>query len=161
MPTTYSAFRPTQFDNHITLPDREDWLVAPVSRNRDSGVLTESNWEAQLATLDHVGAEYEIHRWGHWGPGWFEICLIHPDHAQVVEELEASLMDYPILDESDYCNREHEAVQKHWNHMRLKDRIELCKECEVSIFTARRDDVFNEPVMGELYNRIAYWINEG
>lgn len=157
MTIPYSEFSPTQFDTHQYLEDREDWLVAPVSRTRDSDVLTESNWEAQKIQLDLAEAEYEIHRWGHWGPGWFEIVLVHPDHAETIEELEARLMDYPILDEIDYYNLEHEAVQEYWMNMRLKDRIELCHDNDMSIFAARADAVPE----GDIYNRIVYWVNEG
>jgi hypothetical protein len=156
MPIPYSKFSPTQFDPHQYLEDREDWLVAPASRTRDSGVLTESNWEAQLAALDHVRAEYEIHRWGHWGPGWFEIVLVHPDHSEVVESLEYALEDYPVLDDSDYSNREQEAVFDYWGTMTLKERIRLCSSEGASTFAARRD---TPPV--ECFDRITYWVNEG
>jgi len=38
--TTYSDYAPTPYDRSgAFLPERQDWMVAPVSRNRDSGVL--------------------------------------------------------------------------------------------------------------------------
>ena len=156
MPTLYSNFRPTQFDHPIQIEDRSDWLVAPVIRNRDSGIMTQSNWECQLDALALAMTEYEVHSFGHWANGWFEIVLVHPDHADVVEELEASLADYPILSEAHYSNAEWEAVYRYWENMRLRERIRLCNDEGASIFSARHDEV---PV--GCYERIKYWINEG
>ena len=155
MPTPYSDFRPTQFDHPIPIADRDHWLVAPVIRTRDSGILTQSNWECQIDTLDAAKAEYEIHCFEHWANGWFEIVIVHPDHAEVVEELEASLYDYPVLDENHYGQAEFRAVQEYWMDMRLKDRIELCQREGASIFSAR-----NDAVPTECYERIQYWVNE-
>jgi hypothetical protein len=156
MPIPYSDFRPTQFDHPIPIFDRDHWLVAPVIRNRDSGTLTQSNWECQLDALELAQAEYEIHSFGHWANGWFEIVLVHPDHIDVVEEIEAALIDYPILDEEHYSNTEWEAVHEYWNKMRLEDRIELCHSEGASIFSARHDLV---PM--KCHERIQYWVNEG
>ena len=155
MPTIYSNFRPTQFDNLIQVEDRSDWLVAPVIRNRDSGILTQSNWECQLDALDLAETEYEVHGFGHWANGWFEIVLVHPDHADAVEELEASLAIYPILDEYHYSNAEWEAVHDYWGKMSLKERIDLCQREGASIFSSR-----HESVPTECYERIQYWVNE-
>jgi hypothetical protein len=156
MPITYSQFSPTPFDHNIPIEDRNDWIVAPVSRNRDSGILTESNWICQLDALELVMAEYEIHRFGHWANGWFEIVLVHPDHIEVVEELEAALIDYPILDEAHYCRTEAEAIDDYWHKMHMSDRIKLCHSEGESIFSARNDRV---PV--KCFERIQYWVNEG
>jgi hypothetical protein len=155
MPIPYSDFRPTQFDHPITIEDRNDWLVAPVIRNRDSGILTESNWECQLDSLELVTAEYEIHSFGHWANGWFEIVLVHPDYEDVLEEVEAALIDYPILDETHYANLEWDIVHEYWNKMRLKDRIALCRSEGASIFSARHD-----LAPAKCFERIQYWVNE-
>ena len=108
MVAVYSQFKPTGFDSHIQLEGLEDWLVAPVSRNRDSGALEVSNFETSKAELNSKGLDYEIHRFGHWGPGWFEIILVDPtDKARtLLDDLERALENYPILDETDYSNRE-------------------------------------------------------
>ena len=43
---TYREFRPSGFDvKGLGLDDRQDWLVAPVTVNRDSNCLERSNWE--------------------------------------------------------------------------------------------------------------------
>lgn len=155
MATIYADFRPTQFDRNIRLDEHNDWIVAPVIRNRDSGILTESNWECQLDTLELAQAEYEIHRFGHWAHGWFDIALVHPDHAEVVEEIENRLVDYPVLNEDHYSRAEFEAIQDYWENMRLRERVELCHENAVSIFSARHDTAPEG-----CYERIQYWVNE-
>jgi len=111
----YGEFRPTSLDHHIPIEDREEWFVAPVSRTRDTGVLKESNFIVALDMLGGESAKVEVHRFGHWGPGWFEIILIHPDLQAKGEEIEAKLEDYPILDEDDYSERCFEMEQRSWS----------------------------------------------
>ncbi len=141
----YAAFRPTAFDSPAHVPHREHWLVAPCSITRDSGVLDQSNWHAQLAALGGESETVEIHRFGHWGPGWFEIVLIDPADATAAAraaELTCALADYPIVDEDDHSRREYEAVCEAWENMLMPDRIYALSRAGLSIFAARRDDPF-------------------
>lgn len=142
---TYGEFAPTTFDpKGLNLPDQQDWLVAPVGRNRDNEdePLTASNWEAFKAALNEVdsdGESWEEHSFNHWGVGWFEIILIKPDTlaAEAAIELEKALEDYPILDDDDHSSREFEATCEAWESYSLSDRIDLCKRAGVSIFRAK------------------------
>lgn len=114
---TYKQYRPTGFDpSGLGLSDRQDWLVLPCGRNRDSDCLAESNFASALASLGGESEMVEVHRFGHWACGWFEIILIKPgtDAATEAERIEAALSDYPILDDSDFSEREHEAAQQAW-----------------------------------------------
>jgi len=81
----YCEFRPTNFDCHgLGLPERQDWLVVPVGHGRDSDTLAESNWAVAKQRLDNLDPhclDHEIHRFGHWANGWFEIILVRPDSA--------------------------------------------------------------------------------
>jgi hypothetical protein len=127
----YREFQPTGFDAcGLSLPDRQDWLVAPCSRTRDSGCLDESNWRVQqreLDRLDEEGTEHEVHRFGHWGPGWFELILVRPDTAcaEWAQRAEESLSDYLVLDESDFSDLEYETARRVWRSMRYRDRSVL------------------------------------
>lgn len=76
---------------------RENWIVAPVSRNRDSGPLDESNFASALELLGGESESCEVHRFGHWGPGWYEIIIVHPSRAREIDDLESSLESYPVL----------------------------------------------------------------
>lgn len=136
---TYRDFSPTQFDSKgLGLPDRQNWLVAPVMRTRDSGALDESNFSAALKSLGGESETVEVHRFGHWGPGWFEIIICDPTvHAKTLEEMEAALSDYPVLDDEDFSERENEIANEAWENMDTRERIELCKRYRVSILRAR------------------------
>jgi len=142
---TYKNWTPTSFDPRgHGLPGRQDWLVAPVMRIRDSGCRAESNFAVLLAALGGESDTVEVHRFGHWGPGWFEIILIDPlDTARVkeAEDAESALACYPVLDDMDLSTRESERAHDAWMHMRLKDRIYVCQRFRVSIFAARHDEV--------------------
>lgn len=139
---TYSEYRPTGFDRAgICLEDRQDWIVLPVGRNRDSGILDECNFETALAMLGGESDTCEVHRFGHWGCGWFELILVHPDRLEDAESIENALADYPVLDESKFSEMEWQASCDAWERMRLRDRIEVCARFDVSIFAARRDEI--------------------
>jgi len=112
----YSEYRPTGFDpSGLGLDDRQTWLVLPVIRTRDSGPLEESNFDAAVKSLGGESETLEIHRFGHWGPGWFEIAIIDPSRAAEGEQIESALADYPVLDDSDLSEREYEAAQESWD----------------------------------------------
>jgi hypothetical protein len=73
-----------------------------------------SPFKGKLPTEE--GEDWEIHRFGHWGRGWFEIILIRPgtETARIAQELADSLEAYPILDESDWSETEHAMAEQGW-----------------------------------------------
>jgi hypothetical protein len=129
---TYRQFQPTGFDSRgLGLPDRQEWLVLPCARSRDSDCLTESNFHSALKSLGGEGDDVEVHRFGHWGPGWFEIILVRPGSPAEREanDIEAALSDYPVLDDSDFSDREHEAATEVWAHCySTEGRIEYVRK---------------------------------
>ena len=134
----YSEFQPTGFDcKGLGLPDRQDWVVAPVAHNRDSGILDESNFYAALEILGGQSRTVEVHRFNHWGPGWFEIILVHPSREKEVEDIESSLENYAILDEEDFSQREWEEASEVWDNLSLREKIDVCAKHRLSIFSAR------------------------
>jgi len=148
----YRDFRPTGFDpKGLGLPDRQNWFVAPVCRTRDSGPLDQSNFESLTRDLEGNGVKendgFEIYRFGHWGPGWFEVVLIDPANEKAVAiaaSAEDALENYPILDESDYSERQWNEAMEAWENLSMRERIELCARNHVSIFAARRNDIPHE-----------------
>lgn len=141
----YGDWAPTGFDRRgAFLPDRLDWFVAPVSQTRDSDALTESNFACALRALGGESETVEVHRFGHWGPGWFEIILIDPtDDARVAvaEDLAARLADYPVVNEDDFSRREYDRACDWWARCGTRERIRICAKYRVSIFAARRDEI--------------------
>ena len=123
----YNDHSPTTFDHNIPLrgeqAEQNEWFIAPCSITRDSDSLSLSNWHTQEKALREVdtGADFETHRFGHWGPGWYEIALVRPGSAceRVARELAARLDIYPVLDEMDWSERENEmGVERHEGHLR-------------------------------------------
>jgi hypothetical protein len=147
---TYAQFSPTPFDcrGAFLADDRAEWLVLPVSVTRDSGPFAKSNFAtatALLSAVDVDGADHENHRFGHWGPGWFEILIVRPGSAAAVvaADIETRLADYPLLDEDDAGEREWESAQECWSNMSVRDRVEVIQERGRggSIFAARRPEI--------------------
>lgn len=88
-------------------------MLVFLSRNRDSGLLDNSNFESGLKALGGESKEVQVHRFGHWACGWFELILIEPtanDKIALCEDMLNALSDYPVIDENDYYTRESEAT---------------------------------------------------
>jgi hypothetical protein len=94
---------------------QEDWIVLLVTRTRDSDALTRANFKSVLADLQEKKIEFDVHRFGHWGPGWVEIIVVPPAHALYAEKLEESLLDYPVFDEGALGNEENEDKERAWD----------------------------------------------
>lgn len=147
---TYATYRPTGFDTAgLSLPDRQDWHVCPVIVTRDTeDPATVSNWEVfkrELERTDPEGENHETHRFGHWGPGWFEIILVRPDTATAIEaqQLSDALESYPILDDSDFSEKENALAADVWAHMSVKERVALMRKLRFTgnVLAARRDTI--------------------
>lgn len=112
-------------------------LYVVMTRNRDSGLLTECNWEEALRRLGGESENVIVHRFGHWACGWWEaLCVTQAKYNEgnaIVKELE----DYPVLNEDQFSEREYEAAQEYWEQLSLRERVELCQKADVSIFSAR------------------------
>jgi len=91
--------------------DLSDWVVG-FGQNRDSELLTQSNF---AASLDELGGEQdgivEVVRIGHWACGWVEQIHVHKSATDKLIMLLAQIgryHNYPVLDDSDYSEREME-----------------------------------------------------
>jgi hypothetical protein len=151
----YRDWAPTPFDAKGAFldADRMDWIVGPCSQTRDSDALDRSNFETLQKLLDDQGVEYEVHRFGHWGPGWIEIVLVHPDGTDHIDEIRRRLDDYPILDENDHSEREWNDAIETWECLNIRDRVDAIKRSgsNASIFAARRDEIPQDD-NGSLYD---------
>ena len=136
-----------------------DYLV--FSTHRDAGSVTRSNYESAGEALHcepfsaspwdddfeerfaDRPAVYDF-RAGHWAVGWIEYMLVRKDAPDEVlieaAEMLAALEDYPVLNEDHLSELEWNEACEAWERMSLRDRIQLCRENEVSIFAARRDE---------------------
>jgi hypothetical protein len=146
----YREYAPTSFDQSgAFLLDQGDWFVAPVGQNRDSECLDQSNFAVMLERLGGESDTVEVHRFGHWGPGWFEIIIIDPttqSKVKIAADAERDLADYPILDETDYSQREYDASCEVWDSFCLSDKVELCQKEGVSVFQARRANPYDTEI---------------
>lgn len=128
----YAQWSPATNDaTGLAIPDRQDWLVAPCISTRDDCCLAESNWgilTRDVEAADEDGEDHEVHRFGYWACGWFEILLVRPDSkaAEVAAGIEERLNEYAILDEEDLCEREMLARTELWETLSLAERISVC-----------------------------------
>ena len=123
-----------------------DYLV--ISRTRDSTILDQSNWDyiaEKLGARPFDDGSYtnegnknesrpEVYHWraGHCACGWVEYMMIRADAKPAIiaqaEEIQKRLSDYPVLDESDYSDRQYNAVYEYWAEMSDNEKLEMAKE---------------------------------
>lgn len=146
----YSDHSPTQFDSNIDI-DRSDWYVMPVSQTRDSQPLDQSNFDCFLKALEGESETVEVHRFGHWGPGWYEIILVQPDDVEKLDtayDMASALQDYPVLDDEDNSRRESEAAAETWdNHAAGEFRKALMQTVESPL------DEFSDSEPADIHQR--------
>lgn len=142
------------------IDDADNWSII-YTHNRDSGLLDLSNAGVIAAALepftdgDDPDVVMESHN--HWAVGHvdgFSIRVFRDgqvtDAFRKYHELAESMANYPVLDESDYSNREYEATVANiadaaW---RLKDDFELPEDWQYEVYGWLSD---NDP--GEIENR--------
>lgn len=135
------------------------YLIAPVTRHRDSEILDESNWAHQIKVLFKVDETQEAEEWGrdggqpweivtenHWAVGWFEWVAVHSEAKPwiaALERLADRLDQYPIADEVDYSIREHESAAETWANADVKSRVRWLQRARFkgSVLVARRDEM--------------------
>ncbi len=106
------------YDNFMGTAPYKQFVV--YARNRDSDLLTESNWYEIIKRLSELGIEYkqehEIVRFGHWLCGWIEQILIpqgslkynldYIQYIQAIEQIHEELTMHPVLNEEDFSERQ-------------------------------------------------------
>lgn len=108
-------------------PDDADRWAIFYTVNRDSGLADQSNAcaiEKEMARHLNVDGSPDVRaeRHGHWACGWVDgwaIRVFGPD-GSVTDAFRSycairiQLEQYPILDETDYSNREYDAAPEDW-----------------------------------------------
>ena len=70
------------------------------------------------------------------------------------ELMEASLRDYPVLNEDHYSQKQNDAIYRYWENCSIRERVEYCQENRECIFAARRADEIPENVYQRLSDTI-------
>lgn len=128
------------------IPDLENWAII-YTHHRDSGLLDQSNAAVIGKTLkpfsegNDPDLVFESHH--HWAVGHvdgFSIRVFRDGQIteafQKYHELAAQLDNYPVLNESDYSNREYEATVENIDiaAWKLKQQFELPESWAHSVY---------------------------
>ncbi len=138
------------------LNDSEKWAVI-YTHNRDSGLLDQSNAAAiekamkPFSVGDDPDVVLESH--SHWAVGHVDGFSIRvfkngeiTDAFKTYHDLAQQLADYPILDESDYSEREFEATLENIGDSawRLKPEFDLPEDWESQVYGWLSDNLCGE-----------------
>ena len=131
----------------------DGWVVF-LTRNRDSGLLENCNFDAAMRALAPLRegvpevdgfSTIEAVRESHWACGWVEWIAIHPSNTKALalaEMFDAKLEDYPVLDEDAFGEAELDAAHNLWRTMSLRERLDLLGKYApgAPFLVARHDD---------------------
>ncbi len=114
--------------------DIDDWFIAPIGQNRDSDILTESNFAMAVEALEKAegegGDDFRVISCNHWACGWVEYIILRPGSkcVEVMEDIESRLEDYPVLNDEDFSEREYNDFVDSWECYGCRDFVkELVK----------------------------------
>jgi hypothetical protein len=104
--------------NYIGQTPDSHWLVL-LGRNRDSDILTNTNWDVAIERLGGVDNEnVYIESMGHWLCGWVEyLCVSENAPKELIDEaqeIEDSLESYPVLDDERLSEAEQTEADRLW-----------------------------------------------
>ena len=119
----------TEFNNFYTL----------ITQNRDSNTVTRSNFISALEVLGGESENVVIHRFGHWACGWWKLIAVKKGTKEFkkAEQIESDLADYPVVNEEHLCELEFNEASDYWASCSIQERIDYCKEHDISIFSSR------------------------
>ena len=86
-----------------------DFYRSGFGQSRDSDLSEQSNFQVALERLGGESETVQVTRAGHWAVGWVEGILIHESDDKALrigDELATLVEEYPVLDESDWSQRE-------------------------------------------------------
>lgn len=124
---------PSGFDsmrNYSGSVPESGWLVV-MTRNRDSDILTESNWACAWEELGGTSESVQVFTFGHWACGWWKaLCVLEGSDAQMIgADIVDRIESYPVLNEHDFSEREHDEANRVWKQCyTTKERIEYIRE---------------------------------
>lgn len=102
-----------------------------LNQNRDSDCLTQSNFRVALKRLGGESETVLVIRESHFLCGWVEWIAVHKDDEiaiKLAEEMQEKIENYPILDEDDCVELEHDEASDHWKTFSNSERIEYVKK---------------------------------
>jgi len=115
----YGDHSPTPFDRNIDI-DRSDWYVMPVYQDRGSECRAQSNFDCFVKELGGESETVEVHRFGHWGHGWYEMIIVNPADEKAMEtayDCAGYLQNASsVLDTADLSRRESEDIDESWDN---------------------------------------------
>lgn len=132
-------------DRELKKPD--DWSVV-YTHNRDSGLLDQSNAavinKAMMSFTEGDDPDVVMESHSHWAVGHvdgFSVRVFRRGRItkafRTYHELAVQMAEYPILDESDYSNREYEATYENVGEAawRLKNEFDLPEDWQSEVYS--------------------------
>ena len=123
-------------------PEWPEWFSI-YGQHSDSDSLTRSNFACILKELGGESETVRVIRERHWAVGWIEWIGVHERDSKALEiadGISKDLEGYPVVNEDHWSQLESDEAFDYWQRMSVRERVEWCRDADVSIFAARRDN---------------------
>jgi hypothetical protein len=85
----------------------------------------------------------------HFAVGWVEYMMLREDAPKELREPIEEIIDdlkncYPVFDDDHYSEKCWESKCEYWKNMSVKERLYYCQQAEISIFSARSEEMPSE-----------------
>ena len=131
MPYDPENLRRWKLPSHYFGAQWTDYYSSGVGQSRDSDALERSNFACMLRALGGESETVIVVHESHWAVGWVEWIAIHETDSKslaTADEIMAALADYPVIDESDFSERETEEANEVWTHcFNVKERVNFIR----------------------------------
>ena len=138
---------------------RGEWFVVLV-KTKNVSSLEKSNFAAAIDRLTAISVnmvgnkeddDWAIETSGHWLLGFMSFLVVRPNTEafNIGQLIQEELKGYPVLDEELYLDYDLEDRKYLWDSMSIKNRVDLLKNNNESIFAARSNvyDLLNRALM--------------
>lgn len=135
---------------------REGWYIG-LAVHIGSSMLARSNYEVFLAEIGGISETVEEVR--SIGGRHIEIRANNAAVCHIADELLCALTEYPVLCDEHLMFLEMKQTRDLWDTMRIRERVDVCRNAGASILIARRDadKAANNPaIVREIISRFGW-----
>jgi hypothetical protein len=148
--------------------------ISVVGSCRDSSILELSNFETALEQLGGETKSVQVSDANHWAVGWVKGIHVHISNVKRTKQaldIIRALENYPVLDDSDYSEREYQAIEECFEDNKTDFQRELFKYLEFKNPEVNARNTKRKQDIEELTNRAYHyacswsgyedaWVNE-
>lgn len=115
-------------------------------QSRDSDALERSDFVSMLEAIGGESETVTVVRESHWLVGWVEWIAIHQDDdkaLQLADEVQASLQDYPVVNEDHWSELEYNEAADYWDGLSPREKVRTAMDVRAKYHWLQKEPVWH------------------